>query len=157
MEIREARREDIPALCRLLKQVLSVHHEGRPDLFKADGIKYNAAQLEILLQDPSRPVFAAFDDEGHMRGYVFCEVQTYQEEDAVRAAGKEIYIDDLCVEEACRGEHTGTALYQYVKAYAKRAGCRRITLHVWECNPGAKAFYQALGLRPFMEGLEERL
>ena len=34
MHIRRAEERDLPGLNRLLHQVLDVHHEGRPDLFK---------------------------------------------------------------------------------------------------------------------------
>ncbi|MBQ2566211.1 MAG: GNAT family N-acetyltransferase, partial [Bacteroidales bacterium] len=58
------------------------------------------------------------------------------------------YIDDLCVHEKARGQHIGKALFEYVKAFAKEQGCYNITLHVWEGNPGARAFYESLGLKP---------
>ena len=35
--IRKAEPQDIPVICRLLEQVLKVHHTGRPDLFRAAG------------------------------------------------------------------------------------------------------------------------
>ena len=32
---------------------------------------------------------------------------------------KTLYLDDLCVDEACRGKHVGKALYERVLAFAK--------------------------------------
>lgn len=40
MLIRKADRNDIPEINSLLRQVLSVHHDGRPDLFKKEAKKY---------------------------------------------------------------------------------------------------------------------
>ena len=40
MEIRMARLEDIPEMIRLLRQVGQMHHEIRPDLFRAGAQKY---------------------------------------------------------------------------------------------------------------------
>ena len=45
MMIRRAIQSDIPGINRLLRQVLMVHHSGRPDLFKANAKKYTDEQL----------------------------------------------------------------------------------------------------------------
>ena len=57
--IRRAVDADIPALDRLLFQVHQVHHEARPDLFKAGAKKYTDAQLKAILADDKTPVFVA--------------------------------------------------------------------------------------------------
>lgn len=54
--IRRAVDADIPALDRMLFQV---HHEARPDLFKAGAKKYTDAQLKAILADDKTPVFVA--------------------------------------------------------------------------------------------------
>ena len=153
MYIRRAKKEDIPSLNRLLHQVLMVHHNGRPDLFKPDCKKYTDSQLEELLKDDTRPVFAAFDNEENLVGYAFCMLEVYQN-DNVNTDRKTLYIDDICVDEQKRGQHVGTALYEYVLNYAKSIGCYNITLNVWTCNPNAEAFYQALGMKPYKTGME---
>ena len=53
---------------------------------------------------------------------------------------KTLYIDDLCVDENCRGSGVGKRIFEFVKDYAKKSGCYNLTLNVWECNPGARAF-----------------
>ncbi|HBG66247.1 MAG TPA: GNAT family N-acetyltransferase, partial [Treponema sp.] len=42
---------------RLLQQVLTIHHEGRPDLFKGGTTKYTEAQLQQIIADDARPIF----------------------------------------------------------------------------------------------------
>ncbi|MBQ4465522.1 MAG: GNAT family N-acetyltransferase [Oscillospiraceae bacterium] len=153
MYIRKAENRDIPSLNKLLHQVLMVHHNGRPDLFKPDCTKYTDAQLEILLQDAEKPVFAAFDDADEMLGYAFCQIETYQN-DNILTDRKTLYIDDICVDEKSRGQHVGTALYQHVMAFAKEIGCYNVTLNVWSCNPGAEQFYRAMGMQPYKIGME---
>lgn len=59
-----------------------------------------------------------------------------------------LYIDDLCVDEACRGKHVGQALYDHTLAYARQIGCRRVTLNVWCGNDSAMRFYEKQGLKP---------
>lgn len=68
-----------------------------------------------------------------------------------------LYIDDLCVNKQCRGKHIGTQLYNFVKEYAKANGFYNITLNVWQCNPSAMKFYEAIGLKPLKVGMEEIL
>ena len=51
---------DIPRMTHLLQQVGGVHHDLRPDLFRAGAQKYDAPALEALLRDPDRPIFGAY-------------------------------------------------------------------------------------------------
>ena len=45
-------------------------------------------------------------------------------------------------------------LFEHVKTYAKAGGFYNITLNVWECNPGARKFYESLGFKPQKTGME---
>uniref|UniRef100_UPI0040294F3E GNAT family N-acetyltransferase n=1 Tax=Ruminococcus bicirculans (ex Wegman et al. 2014) TaxID=1160721 RepID=UPI0040294F3E len=67
---------------------------------------------------------------------------------------KTLYIDDLCVDENCRGQHIGSVLYEAVKKFAKEQGCYNVTLNVWECNPSARKFYEKAGLKPYKTCME---
>ncbi len=145
MEIRQAHTGDIPGLLRLLLQVEQVHHHIRPDIFAPGGQKYDAAALEKLLRAPDMPVFAAIS-EGKMVGYCFCQVRLY--DSAMFCPRKELYIDDLCVDEVCRGQGVGKALYAHAVGYAKKCRCNFIGLNVWCGNDSALGFYENLGLKP---------
>lgn len=147
LHIRRAQMEDITGLNRLLRQVLEIHHEGRPDIFKADAKKYTDEELTLLIQDDTRPIFVAVDPREQVLGYAFC-VLTEQQDHHILMDAKSLYIDDLCVDEACRGQHLGRTLLEYVSDYAKSAGCDQITLNVWVCNPSAMRFYEACGFKP---------
>ena len=46
MTIRSGQPNDIPALLGLLEQILSVHHQVRPDIFKESGGKYSEEELD---------------------------------------------------------------------------------------------------------------
>ena len=156
MLIRNATPDDLPGLNRLLEQVLTVHHNGRPDLFKAGGKKYTDRELLDLLADENRPVFAAVDESGRMLGYAFCIFQQHLNNNILTDI-RTLYIDDLCVEESCRGQHIGSALYEYVLEFARQAGCYNVTLNVWSCNTSAMAFYEKMGLNPQKVGMERIL
>ena len=68
-----------------------------------------------------------------------------------------LYIDDICVDETARGQGVGRALYDHILDYAREKGCYNVTLNVWNCNPGAMAFYEKLGLAPYKVGMEKIL
>lgn len=149
--IRPAEPRDMEAVNSLLRQVLAVHHQGRPDLFRPEGKKYTDDELLTIFANPDSPVFV-FDKDGAVLGYVFCAFQNASS--GALEPIKTLYVDDLCVSEKARGEGIGTALFNYVKEFARENGCHNITLHVWECNPGAKAFYETLGLKPQYTSME---
>ncbi len=153
MNIKKAGIPDIPDIDRLLYQVLEVHHEGRPDLFRGGCKKYTDAELAVLLQDENRPVFGAWDESGALLGYAFCIVQEHKN-DNVLTDIRTLYIDDLCVDESARGQHVGTALYAHVLDYARQIGCYNVTLNVWTCNEGAMRFYEKLGMKAQKIGME---
>ena len=154
--IRRAVREDIPGILNLLVQVDMVHHLGRPDLFKGPATKYSAAQLEALLPREDTPVFVSVREDGFVEGHAFC-VRQQVVGDSVLTDVKTLYIDDICVDEACRGRGVGRALYEHVLAYARENGFHHVTLNVWCCNPGALKFYESLGMKPLKIGMEQLL
>lgn len=154
--IRKADIEDIPSLIALLHQVNDVHADGRPDLFLHGHTKYDTAQLEELLRDGDRPVFVSVDDDGTVEGYSFSQISHHPEGGHLRAHIS-LYIDDICVDETCRGRGIGRQLYEYTEAFAKSIGCHNLTLNIWECNAGAKRFYEALGLKTQKTTLEKIL
>ena len=155
MNIRFAETRDIPGMIELLMQVGQVHHEIRPDLFRAGAQKYDEAALERLLADSTRPILIA-DLDGEVAGYAFCILQETKN-DPVLCDRKVLYIDDLCVDETIRGRGIATALYAWILEYARELGCHSVTLNVWCGNDGAMAFYEKCGLKPQKIGMEKVL
>lgn len=156
MTIRRAEKSDMEGIIKLLCQVLTIHHEGRPDLFKGNVRKYTDEELEASLLDDQRPVFVAADEENRVLGYAFCKLMQ-QLDDNILTDIKTLYIDDLCVDESSRGQHIGRTLYEYVLDFARGQGCYNVTLNVWECNKAAKLFYEKCGLVPQKTGMEKIL
>lgn len=156
MLIRRAKQQDMPRILELLSQVLMVHHNGRPDLFKAGVRKYTEEELLELIADDTRPIFVGVNEDGLVVGYAFC-VFIQHLSDNILTDIKTLYIDDLCVDEKLRGQHIGKQLYEYVLAFAKEQGCYNVTLNVWELNASAKKFYESCGLVPQKIGMEKIL
>ena len=155
MTIRLAESRDIPGMIALLKQVGQVHHEIRPDIFRAGAQKYSPEELEELLKDPARPIFVAARG-AFVAGYCFC-IHREISGSSVLTDRKELYIDDLCVDEGSRGQGIASALYAHVTDYAKAQGYDFITLNVWQGNDGAMQFYEKSGLTPRNITMEMKL
>lgn len=155
MQIRRAQEKDMEGIGRLLYQVLEVHHNGRPDLFKENVKKYTDQELAVLIRDDTRPIFVGVEED-RVLGYAFCVFQQHKD-DNILTDIKTLYIDDLCVEENCRGQHIGRQIYEYVLDFARRQGCYNVTLNVWACNPAAQKFYEKCGLLPQKIGMEKIL
>ena len=156
MYIRRAEQKDIPGINDLLRQVLMVHYNGRPDLFKANAKKYTDEQLAELIKDDSKPIFVCVDEEETVLGYAFCVWQQHVNNEILTDI-KTLYIDDLCVDETRRGQHIGKSLYEHVLAYAKENNFYNVTLNVWSLNESAMKFYEACGLVPQKVGMEHIL
>ena len=155
MVIRLAESRDIPGMIELLKQVGGVHHDIRPDIFCSGAQKYNEKDLENLLKEEDKPIFVC-EDEGFVAGYCFCQIREYAGS-TVLTDRKELYIDDLCVDENRRGQHIGSILYDHTVAYAREIGCNFLTLNVWCGNDGAMKFYEHAGLTPRNITMEKEL
>lgn len=152
MEIRIAKKADIPDLLRLLRQILQVHHVGRPDLFKPNAEKYTEAELTVLLQNEARPIFVAVREQ-KVVGYIFCILKRLENHNIMTDI-LTLHIDDLCVDETVRGEGIGTQLLEYAKCFAKERGCYNLTLNVWALNENGMRFYEKCGLCPQKIGME---
>ena len=154
---------DLAVVNKLLYQVEDLHRVGRPDIFKPGEKKYTDEQLLQIFKSELTPVFVAVahcasevdgssladasgdGSEERVLGYVFCIVQQTVGAKCI-FDHKTLYIDDLCVDESARGKGVGKILYDYALDYARSIGCHNVTLHVWEKNPGARAFYEKMGM-----------
>ena len=152
MTIRRAKEADIPKLIDLLEQVLLVHHKVRPDLFQEKGVKYTESELAEIIAADNRAIFVYEDESGTVLGHMFTVIE---ESHAPKVSHKTLFIDDLCVDEAARGQKIGEQLYRFALQYAKEIGCYNLTLNVWSANKSAVRFYERQGLTPQETRMEQ--
>lgn len=153
MKIREVQEIDVDRILELLVQVNNVHSVNRPDLFLKDKTKYTRQELLEVMADKERPIFVAVDEDERVLGYAFCVHQSHLEDNNFPDITT-LYIDDICVDENCRGMHVGTEIYNYVKQYAKENNYYNVTLNVWDKNDAAIAFYEKCGFHIQKYGME---
>ena len=152
--IRKAEPKDAPRISALLRQVLEVHAAIRPELFLSGTQKYTEAEIVSLIAQPDCIIFVDTDETDTTRGYCICYIKDIPHGQFARVGRKELYIDDLCVDETERRTGVARRLFAHVKAYAKENGFAWITLNVWEGNDNALAFYHAMGMQPRSTTLE---
>jgi GNAT superfamily N-acetyltransferase len=61
------------------------------------------------------------------------------------SADARVYISDVSIDRAVRGQGVGTALMAEVKLWARAHNAPKLAWEVWHRNYGAKAFYESLG------------
>lgn len=146
MKIRNAQARDSDKIINLLQQVLDLHAKIRPDIFIPGTTKYTPEELTGILNNEEKPIYVAVDDNDYVLGYAFCQIKE-QPFSTNMIPFKSMFIDDLCVDSTCRGQHIGEQLFDYVKAQAKKIGCYEVTLNVWAGNTGAERFYEKMGMK----------
>ena len=146
MIIRRAQNKDVAKVSRLLSQVLEIHAALRPDIFVSGTTKYTPEELIGIFRDEKTPVYVAADENDEVVGYAFCQIRQQPFSNNM-IPFTSIYIDDLCVDETCRGSGIGEALFEHVKNEARRMGCYEVNLNVWEGNE-ARRFYEKMGMKP---------
>ena len=139
MIIRFAIDADTPGIHSLLSQ----------DIFRSGTCKYTDEQIHELIADEERPLFVAVAEDaapGELLAYAICKIEDFGGSNNSQPI-RMLYIDDFVVDETARGRHVGTELFEHVKDWAREQGFYNVTLNVWECNPGARAFYEAMGMK----------
>ena len=146
MNIRKAEKKDIPRIIELLGQVLQIHADIRPDVFIPGTTKYTVDELAEFLKNEDRPIYVAVNEDDECLGYAFCQLKEQPFSNNM-VPFRSLFIDDLCVDKAARGQHIGEGLFEYVKQQAKKMGCYEVTLNVWSGNTPAEYFYEKMGMK----------
>ena len=156
LTIRKAENKDTAKVLDLLHQVLEVHADLRPDLFISGTTKYTDEELHAIFADDATPVYVAVNDNDEVLGYAFCVDEDHTGSNNLQPI-RTLYIDDICVDEAARGKHVGTTLYNHMLDHARAHGYHNVTLNAWAANPAAVKFYEHLGMSVYKYGMEQIL
>ncbi|MDQ0144511.1 GNAT family N-acetyltransferase [Pseudarthrobacter niigatensis] len=139
--IRPATLQDVPAILRMIHEL--ARYEKEPD-----AVRNTPEMLEQALFGVNPRVFAtmAEDSAGAVQGFAlwFLNYSTWE---GVHG----IYLEDLYVSPAARGEGHGKALLQHLAAIAVEKGYARVEWSVLDWNEPSINFYRSLGARP-MDG-----
>lgn len=131
--IREARKEDMPAVLQLIKELADFEKEPHE-------VEVNVAELEEA-GFGKQPQFHCFLAE--INGEVVGMALTYLRFSTWK--GKVVHLEDLIVKESLRNTGIGTALYRKVMEYAQALGVKRVNWEVLDWNKPAIQFYEKSG------------
>lgn len=141
MVIRDIRKRDYGAVDRLLLQLHSVDVKGRPELFMEMEHFMSREAFDSLVEN--REITALLAEKwGKAVGCCFVSVMNTSGMVKMKTA----YIDLLVVDEACRRQGIGKALFQAVERRAQKLGAKRVDLMVWNHNQIAMEAYEAYGM-----------
>ena len=150
--VRFAREEDLPRVNVLRKQVNDVHVAGKPDVFKPGFSDELWDYLFVVWQDPQKKVVVA-ELNGEVAGFAVLN-HIIRPENPFMFERDYLDIDEFGVDESCRRQGVASAMFSFIRDYARKEGFRRLELNMWEFNQGALAFYEAAGLKTYRRYME---
>src|SRR5690606_25757299 len=134
-KIRESKKEDMPQVLELIKELAAFEREPEAVVITVDDLERGGFG--------EHPLFKCFvaevDKEIVGMALVYFRFSTWK--------GRTIHLEDLIVKENMRGSGLGSALYQGVIKYAKSQNVRRIEWVVLDWNEGAIKFYERSGAK----------
>ena len=152
MQIRDMRLDDYKEVDRLMAQVHKSHVEGRPDLYVDVEHIYSMEMFQKMVENEDMITVVA-EESNMIVGICFVSMR----ERTCMVKRRTAYMEDLCVDESCRGKGIGKTIFEYVKKRAKEMGAERMDLMVWNFNKNAFMFYEKMGMKPQRYIMEEYL
>lgn len=131
---------DRQAVNTMAREVHAMHVAWRPDIYEMVEELYPEERFQEAVKQ--RQLYIA-KIGGSVVGYVLVKIRDYAWPGVVKR--RVMLVDELCVEEAARGQGIGTEMMADVRALAKAFGCTDLQLGVYPQNDGAVAFYQKCG------------
>jgi ribosomal protein S18 acetylase RimI-like enzyme len=133
MKIRQAEAADIEAMSLLLDHLFSIEQDFTPDKEKQD------RGLRLVLESTDAVAFVA-EEESKILG-----MATLQTLISTAEGGRVGLIEDVVVDESCRGRGIGKSLLSQLLQWAEESGLKRVQLLADCDNQPALDFYQKEG------------
>ncbi len=134
IKVRPATPADVPVILRFVRELAAFERE--PDAVTATEAMLAAA---LFGEHPAAEAVLA-ERDGEPLGFAlfFHNFSTWE-------GRRGLYLEDLYVTPAARGQGAGAALLRHLAALAVARGCARFEWSVLDWNEGAIAFYRAMG------------
>lgn len=147
-----ARSEDREAVNALALQAHGMHVSWRPDLYERMEEPYSEERFRAAVKERSLYVARVC---GAIAGYVAVQIRNYDWPGVVKR--KVMLIEEICVDELCRGQGIGTEMMMELHALARAFGCRDLQLNVSAHNDEAVGFYQKCGFAIQNIGMQKQI
>ncbi len=137
MNIRRGKKEDMPAVLELIKELAIFEKEPEAVVISVADLEKDGFGAQPLFQT----FVAEVDNNIIGMALFYYRYSTWK--------GKTIHLEDLIVKESHRGTGAGSALYREVMNFAKEQGLRRVEWAVLNWNTPAIKFYEKSGATVF--------
>ncbi len=123
---------DIAATMGVLRRQLSTKYDGSP---------ISRDLIEEIIESPYHDILLAIDDSDKIVGMVVVSI-------VMMTTRRNVYMEDLVVDEACRGKGVGGRMLEAVKDWGRKKGCQRLefTSTSRENKENAVKFYESHGI-----------
>ena len=152
MVIRMAQASDLPRVNELRRQVNDVHVAGKPEMFRPGFTEALQQHVYTLYGSEGHDILVAETEQGIV-GFA-CIKLVDRPETPYRRAQRYLDVDEFGVDERCRRQGIGRALFARIREVAQERGVQRIELNMWEFNEGALRFYEAIGFSTYRRYME---
>lgn len=155
-EIRLIKKEDIPQINILRKQVHEMHANQRPDIFASEfGEDLSHVPYETL-EDDFEDVFVAVEQDASGEKIVgYIDVSYLEEKDTTYfQKRKYCYIEEIYVIEEARQQGIASEMIHFAQKRGKEKGCTNIYVDVWAFNKNGILSYEKIGFRPLRQYME---
>ena len=148
--IRKARLAERFVIAELWVELMRLHQalDSRFTLAPDAQQKYARHVQEVLRSRDGLALVAEATLTGEIAGYVLGEVQQRPPKSSPGLYG---FISDVYVCEEWRQKGVATALFEEMRLWCVSRKATAIELYIAENNPAALAFWQAMGLAPFLK------
>lgn len=148
--LREAQRQDIPAIVALWEEMMDFHHAYDSRFrFAPNATRELQRQLHAAIRSRSAHVLVAVS-AGNVIGYILGELHVRK---PIYPMGKYGFISDISVTQGWRRRGVGRALVESLLLWFRRHEVTAIELFISEANPISAQFWQGMGFRPFLRML----
>ena len=144
MTIRTCTMKDLEAVNKLLHQTSLLHSEGVPEFFANHEMLLTEEAFAKHLAEDNTVLLCAEDENGTVCGVCHMSLNTRSGFVDLKNA----HIENIVVDENCRGQGIGHALMAEAEKRAKEWGAVHLNLLCWDFNDGAYRLYESLGMRP---------
>ena len=144
MRIRLCAPEDFAEVNRLLYQSSVIHTAGVPEFFVPMEQWIPEKEYAKKLNAEDQVLFCAENEAGGLCGV--CHLSLHEKSGWVEM--KHVHVENIVVDENCRGQGIGHKLMAEAERIAKEWGAAQLNLTCWEFNDGARRLYESLGMHP---------
>lgn len=155
--VREARRHDVDAIGTMWRELMRLHVVLDPRFaVSPEGEKLYRRHIEEMLRSRDGRVLVAetigaTDGATEPVGYLLGEIHARS---PLVSGGQYGLLSDIFVWEVWRKQGVGKALFTEIRRWFKDRKVGTMQLYVATANPEAFAFWQSVGMHPFMQVLQ---